>query len=105
MFLFFVIILDKWLFFHLQVGQNSNGSFLECLCNHLTSFGGDLLVAPNTVDFVAIKQTLENLEPSDVLVLATVCSVFLVYVLVLLVARRADKKDIAKVSSIKENVR
>ncbi|XP_078352373.1 polycystin family receptor for egg jelly-like [Oculina patagonica] len=83
-----------------KVGQNSNGSFLECLCNHLTSFGGDLLVAPNTVDFVAVKQTLENLEPSDVLVLAAVCSVFLVYVLVLLIARRADKKDIAKNSPL-----
>ena len=86
------------------MGQKSNSSFLECLCNHLTSFGGELLVPLNTVDFAAVQQTLENLEPSDVLVLATVCSVFLVYFLVLLIARRNDKKDIAKVSPTKEYV-
>lgn len=79
------------------MGHKSNGSYLECLCNHLTSFGGELLVAPNTVDFAAVKQTLANPDPTDLLVLATVCSVSLVYFLVLLFARRADKKDIAKV--------
>ena len=70
----------------------------------MTSFGGELLVPPNTVDFAAVKQTLENLEPDDVIVLVTVSSVFLVYVLVLVFARRADKKDAAKVYSAKENV-
>jgi len=63
----------------------------------LTSFGGEILVAPNTIDFAAVKQTIENPDPDDLLVLVTVCSVFLVYFLVLLFARRADKKDIVKV--------
>ena len=80
-----------------QAGHNSNGSNLECLCNHLTSFGGELLVAPNTIDFAAVKQTMKNPDASDLLVLVTVCSVSLVYFLVLLFARRADKKDIVKV--------
>ena len=84
-------------FIHMQVGQKSDSSSLECLCNHLTSFGGDFFVAPNTIDFDAVKRTLENLDPDDMLVLATVCVVFLVYVLVLVAARRADKRDIAKV--------
>lgn len=77
---------------------------MECLCNHLTSFGGEILVAPNSVDFDAVKKTLENLDPKDMLVLATVCFVFLVYFLVLLVARRADKRDAAKVCSTKRTV-
>jgi len=66
----------------------------------LTSFGGEVLVAPNTIDFAAVKQTMENPDPSDLLVLFTVCSVSLVYFLVLLFARRADKKDIVKVFAL-----
>ena len=69
----------------------------------MTSFGGELLVAPNTIDFSAVKQTMENPAPSDLLVLVTVCSVSLVYFLVLLFARKADKKDVVKVLNSKEN--
>ena len=57
-------------------------------------------MAPNAIDFDAIKRTMENLDPGDLLVLITVCVVFLVYFLVLVAARRADKRDAAKVSSL-----
>ena len=56
-------------------------------------------MAPNAIDFDAIKRTIKNLDPGDLLVLITVCVVFLVYFLVLVAARRADKRDAAKVSS------
>ena len=46
---------------------------------------------------------MENPDPSDLLVLVTVCSVSLVYFLVLLFARRADKMDVVKVFNSKEN--
>ena len=91
------LAVNRSFFFHLQVGQKSNNSTLECLCNHLTSFGGDFLVAPNSIDFDVVKRTLDNVDPGDMLVLATVCVVFLVYFLVLVAARRADKRDLAKV--------
>ena len=57
-------------------------------------------MAPNAIDFDAIKRTMENLDPGDLLVLVTVCVVCLVYFLVLVAARRADKRDAAKVSSL-----
>ena len=77
--------------------QESNTSLLTCLCNHLTAFGGEVLVAPNTIDFVMVQQAFHNLDPGDLLVLITVCSAFLVYFVVLVIARRADNLDVLKV--------
>ena len=79
------------------MGQESNTSSLTCLCNHLTAFGGDVLVAPNTIDFVLVQQAFGSLDPGDLVVLITVCSAFLVYFVVLVIARRADTKDVLKV--------
>ena len=81
----------------LQVSRESNHSSLKCLCNHLTAFGGDILVAPNTIDFPLVQQTFDNVDPDDLLVLITLCSTFLFYFLVLVKARRADKVDASKV--------
>ena len=63
----------------------------------MTAFGGDILVAPNTIDFPLVQQTFDNVDPDDLLVLITLCSIFLVYFLVLIKARRADKVDVSKV--------
>lgn len=79
------------------MGQESNHSSLTCFCNHLTAFGGDVFVAPNTIDFEMVEQAFDNLDPGDLLVLVTVCSVFLVYLVVLVIARRADNRDVSKV--------
>ncbi|XP_022798740.1 uncharacterized protein LOC111336840 isoform X1 [Stylophora pistillata] len=76
--------------------RESDHSSLRCLCNHLTAFGGDILVAPNTIDFELVQQAFENVDPSDLLVVITLCSTFLVYFLVLVQARRADKADASK---------
>ena len=88
---------DEWMFLKRQVGQESNTSSLTCLCNHLTTFGGGILVPPNTIDFEVVQQAFGNLDPGDLLVLITVCSAFLVYFAVLVIARRADNKDVLKV--------
>ena len=63
----------------------------------MTAFGGDILVAPNTIDFPLVQQTFDNVDPDDLLVLITLCSTFLVYFLVLIKARRADKVDASQV--------
>ena len=83
-----------------QVSRESNHSSLKCLCNHLTAFGGDILVAPNTIDFQLVQQAFDNVDPDDLLVLITLCSTFLFYFLVLVKARRADKVDATKVGAI-----
>lgn len=67
----------------------------------MTAFGGDVLVAPNTVDFEMVKQAFDNLDPKTLLVLITVCSVFLVYLVVLVISRRADNLDVLKVCAKK----
>ena len=63
----------------------------------MTAFGGDILVAPNTIDFQLVQQAFDNVDPDDLVVLITLCSIFLVYFLVLIKARRADKVDASKV--------
>ena len=79
------------------MGQESNISSLTCICNHLTAFGGDVIIAPNIIDFVLVQQAFDNLDPGDLLVLITVCSAFLVYFVVLVIARRAENRDVLKV--------
>ncbi|XP_078356038.1 polycystin-1-related protein-like, partial [Oculina patagonica] len=91
---------ERWTNEGCKVGQKSNSSSLTCLCNHLTAFGGDVLVAPNTVDFEMVQQAFDNLDPKTLLVLITVCSVFLVYLVVLVILRRADNLDVLKDSPL-----
>ena len=92
-----LIFVCKKILSYLQVGQESSSSSLKCLCNHLTAFGGDVLVAPNTIDFQLVQQAFDDLDPGDLLVLITVCFVFLAYFVVLVIARRADNVDVSKV--------
>ena len=82
-----------------QAGKNSTPTVIQCLCNHFTSFGGSFLVQPNKMDFCQVQvgfRTINDLY--DVLVLVSVLLVFLVYLISLIFARRADKRDLEKVS-------
>ena len=54
-------------------------------------------MAPNTIDFQLVQQAFDNVDPNDLLVLITLCSIFLVYFLVLVKAHRADRVDASKV--------
>lgn len=75
-----------------------NGS-LKCSCNHLTSFGGSLLVKPNPIDFDRVLVEFKTLdETGNVAVIATVTVAFMIYFLVVFIARRADKRDAGRVS-------
>ena len=81
-----------------KVGSNSNTTSLQCLCNHLTSFGGGVLVMPNKLDFNVVFNELTRIhETGNVAVLCTIIAALLLYFLVCVFARRADKKDRAKV--------
>lgn len=75
-----------------------NGS-LKCSCNHLTSFGGSLLIKPNPIDFDKVLVEFKRLdETGNVAVIVTVAVALIAYFLVLVVTRRADKKDALRVS-------
>lgn len=85
----------------LQVGLGSEQGRVNCLCTHLTSFGGDFFVAPNPIDFDKIWDEFGRLgETGNYVVLATVCSMLGFYVVGLIFARRADKKDESKVNKV-----
>ena len=90
--------LIEFFLFSLKVSQDSNTTHLKCLCNHLTSFGGNFIQAPNPIDFDKVFTEFTNLaESGNVSVLVTIACFFLLYFVVLILARRADKRDVDKV--------
>ncbi|XP_068753326.1 polycystin-1-like protein 2 [Montipora capricornis] len=89
---------DKWTSDGCKVDVRSNSTHLICRCNHLTSFGGNFIQAPNPIDFDKVFAEFGNLaESGNISVLVTICCAFLIYLVVVVFARRADKKDDSKV--------
>lgn len=83
-----------------KVGWKHNGGKLHCLCTHLSAFGGNIFVAPNPIDFDKVWTEFKRLgETGNFVVLSTVCFIFGLYFIGLVVSRRADKKDLRKVHS------
>ena len=79
---------------------------LHCSCTHLSAFGGNIFVAPNPIDFDKVWTEFKRLgETENFVVLSTVCLIFGIYFMGLLTARRADKKDLKKVSLLLNNNR
>ncbi|XP_078349636.1 LOW QUALITY PROTEIN: polycystin-1-like protein 2 [Oculina patagonica] len=88
---------EKWLTEGCKVGPQSTKHRLLCMCNHLTSFGGGLLVAPNPIDMDTVFKELSRLdETGNFGVLLTIIFVFLLYFIAIVFAKRADRKDQAK---------
>lgn len=80
-----------------QVGPKTNSRSTQCLCNHLTFFGSSFFVIPNAVDVSRTAQLFGTFVDNPVVV-TTVGCIFLIYVLVVIWARRKDIQDDAKVS-------
>ncbi|XP_019644234.1 PREDICTED: polycystic kidney disease protein 1-like 2 [Branchiostoma belcheri] len=73
-------------------GPLSNTTHMHCRCDHLTKFTG--LVAPNPINFAEVftKDILQN--PIGLIL---VLVIFLLYLLAVLWARKADRRDLTKV--------
>ena len=85
---------------YLQVLSATLNGFINCSCNHLTSFGGGLLVEPNPIDFDKVLVEFKNLEEtSNVAVIVTVAVVFLCYFIALVIVGKVDKVDARNVST------
>ena len=83
----------------LQVLSATLNGFLDCACNHLTSFGGSLIFKPNPIDFDRVVVEFMRLhDTGNIAVIVTVSMVFLFYLIVLVGARKADKQDLKNVS-------
>lgn len=79
--------------FAFQTGRRRTLSrTMTCRCKHLTSFGGGLLVKPNPIDFDTVWVAFADIH-NNMAVLATMISIFLIYILVIVWARRADTRD------------
>lgn len=64
----------------------------------MTFFGGNVIQAPNPIDFDLVFIGFTRLdETGNISVLVTVASIFILYFVVLVYARRADKRDENKV--------
>ena len=84
----------------LQVGPQSTKHRLLCLCNHLTSFGGGLLIARNPIDMDTVFKELSRLdETGNFGVLLTIIFVFCMYLMAIVLAKGADRKDQTKVTT------
>ena len=74
--------------------------FLNCSCNHLTSFGGSFFVKPNPIDFDQVLVEFKRLaDTGNVAVIVTVAVVFMCYVFVIVFVRKADQQDTRNVST------
>ncbi|NXX17435.1 PK1L2 protein, partial [Podargus strigoides] len=88
--------LGNWDSYGCQVGPKTNPRSTQCLCNHLTFFGSSFFVIPNAIDVSKTPQLFGTFVNNPVVV-TTVGCIFLIYVFVVIWARRKDIQDDAKV--------
>ncbi|NXN15255.1 PK1L2 protein, partial [Indicator maculatus] len=86
----------NWNSYGCHVGPKTNPRSTQCLCNHLTFFGSSFFVIPNAIDVSKTAQLFVTFVDNPVVV-TTVGCIFLIYVLVVIWARRKDIQDDAKV--------
>ncbi|XP_019641534.1 PREDICTED: uncharacterized protein LOC109483019 [Branchiostoma belcheri] len=81
-----------------QTGRLTTPSRTHCLCNHLTPFasGSSFFVAPNSIDIVASILAFSDIASNPAVVI-TMAVIVVLYILVVIWARRKDKKDLEKV--------
>ncbi|KAL4613536.1 polycystic kidney disease protein 1-like 2 [Arapaima gigas] len=79
-----------------KVGPLTTPLATQCLCNHLTFFGSSFFVMPNVVDVSRTAELFATFANNPVVV-CFVAAITLVYLLVLVWARRKDIRDKAKV--------
>ncbi|CAG5132504.1 unnamed protein product, partial [Candidula unifasciata] len=78
-----------------RVGPLTTKYRTQCFCDHLTSFGADAVVAPNTIDFTNVWAKFNRLG-ENAAVFSTVITLLGLYVILLIVLRHMDKKDLIK---------
>ncbi|XP_078480345.1 LOW QUALITY PROTEIN: polycystin-1-like protein 2, partial [Lampetra planeri] len=79
-----------------RVGPLTTPLVTQCLCNHLTFFGSSFFVMPNLVDVSRTAELFATFANNPVVV-CFVGAIFVVYLLVVLWARRKDILDSTKV--------
>ncbi|XP_078524933.1 polycystin-1-like protein 2 [Lissotriton helveticus] len=87
----------NWSSYGCHVGPKTTPSSTQCLCTHLTFFGSSFIVMPNAIDVTKTLELFATFVDNPVVV-TTVGCIVVIYVLVVIWARRKDIQDNAKVS-------
>ncbi|XP_035680498.1 uncharacterized protein LOC118418574 [Branchiostoma floridae] len=74
------------------VGPNTTVDHTQCLTTHLTSFGSDFMVPPNSIDFSTVFAKFANLS-DNAAVFSTVIVMFGLYFIIVFFLFKADKRD------------
>ena len=77
------------------VGWKTTFEVTQCQCYHLTTFGSDFYVPPNTIDFSTVFAKFKNLS-ENAAVFSTVIAILGVYIICGIIARHFDKRDVVK---------
>ncbi|XP_078665528.1 uncharacterized protein LOC144907954 [Branchiostoma floridae x Branchiostoma belcheri] len=83
-----------------EVGSLTTTTLTHCLCDHLTAFGSDFqfFVAPNSLNILEALEGFTNIMDNPSVVI-TIGVLFGLYLLIVIWARREDKKDGLKVGA------
>ncbi|XP_022800666.1 polycystic kidney disease protein 1-like 2 [Stylophora pistillata] len=96
--LFWNAEISQWTSEGCRVTEMTTQDYVHCSCNHLSAFGGQLLVAPTPIDFDIVFTELARLPDSgNTAVIVTISCAFGLYLLLLMWARKNDKRDLMKV--------
>ncbi|KAK7500822.1 hypothetical protein BaRGS_00008066 [Batillaria attramentaria] len=77
-----------------QVANTATTEATHCRCSHLTAFGSHVELVPNDLSFTDVENFFSPHENPVMMILIGV--VMLVYILLLMLARRADTHDMRK---------
>ncbi|KAK3612419.1 hypothetical protein CHS0354_032020 [Potamilus streckersoni] len=98
--------LEQWKTDGCNISPVSNSYFTRCICNHLTSFGAEFFVPPNTINFKTVFSNLDQKIRDNYAVLTMLCVIIFLYIIGLIYTRHKDRQDIERwgVSPLSDNV-
>ncbi|XP_076352110.1 polycystin-1-like protein 2 [Tachypleus tridentatus] len=86
---------DEWSQLGCQVGPRTTETNIHCMCSHLSVFAASFLVTPNTIQLRTLPKFLKNMT-SNMIIICSVCTVWGIYILFIIWARRKDRNDVLK---------
>ncbi|KAI8496966.1 hypothetical protein Bbelb_256210 [Branchiostoma belcheri] len=98
--LFFDDQSHRWKSDGCRSGPLTSDRITHCFCDHLTAFGSDFqfFVAPNSLNILKALQEFNNISENPAVVV-TIAVIVGIYFLMVLWARREDRKDVEKVGA------
>ncbi|XP_013386043.1 polycystic kidney disease protein 1-like 2 [Lingula anatina] len=81
---------EVWSYDGCEVGELTTPYSTQCLCNHLTAFGGGMVVPMNTINFA--DSAFNKLDENPA-VFSTMVAITCLYFILCIWARKADKID------------